>query len=72
MNTRKLNEETESLSHDKLINEKPEVIQEYESGRVIPNQQIINKLERVVRVKLQDDHKNSKNSYKSKLGLAIE
>ncbi|KAL0903920.1 hypothetical protein M5K25_025983 [Dendrobium thyrsiflorum] len=78
LNTRKLDEETENLSHDKvptelkknivqaridkklnqsqlaqLINEKPQVIQEYESGKAIPNQQIINKLERVLGVKLR-------------------
>ncbi|KAH0448433.1 hypothetical protein IEQ34_022233 [Dendrobium chrysotoxum] len=106
LNTRKLDEETENLTHDKvptelkkniiqaridkklnqsqlaqasnftkllvdclsselaclhepslflfqLINEKPQVIQEYESGKAIPNQQIINKLERVLGVKLR-------------------
>ncbi|KAL5989687.1 Multiprotein-bridging factor 1b [Asimina triloba] len=36
-----------------LINEKPQVIQEYESGKAIPNQQIIVKLERVLSVKLR-------------------
>ncbi|RWR86469.1 Helix-turn-helix type 3 [Cinnamomum micranthum f. kanehirae] len=36
-----------------LINEKPQVIQEYESGKAIPNQQIITKLERVLGVKLR-------------------
>ncbi|XP_020587864.1 multiprotein-bridging factor 1b-like [Phalaenopsis equestris] len=78
LNTRKLDDETENLSHEKvstelkknliqarvdkklnqtqlaqLINEKPQVIQEYESGKAIPNQQIINKLERVLGVKLR-------------------
>lgn len=78
LNTRKLDEETENLSHEKvptelkknimqartdkkltqtqlaqLINEKPQVIQEYESGKAIPNQQIISKLERVLGVKLR-------------------
>ncbi|CAN6443738.1 unnamed protein product [Victoria cruziana] len=36
-----------------LINEKPQVIQEYESGKAIPNQQIILKLERVLGAKLR-------------------
>ncbi|KAJ0964899.1 hypothetical protein J5N97_026037 [Dioscorea zingiberensis] len=78
LNTKKLEEETENLSHDRvpselkknimqarmnkkytqgqlaqLINEKPQVIQEYESGKAIPNQQLINKLERVLGVKLR-------------------
>ncbi|KAG1330280.1 multiprotein-bridging factor 1b [Cocos nucifera] len=78
LNTRKLDEETETLSHERiplelkknimkarmdkkltqaqlaqLINEKPQVIQEYESGKAIPNQQIINKLERVLGAKLR-------------------
>ncbi|ONK80265.1 uncharacterized protein A4U43_C01F15740 [Asparagus officinalis] len=78
LNTRKLDEETENLAHERvptelkknimqarmdkkytqaqlaqLINEKPQVIQEYESGKAIPNQQIIVKLERVLGVKLR-------------------
>lgn len=36
-----------------LINEKPQVIQEYESGKAIPNQQILTKLERALGVKLR-------------------
>ena len=36
-----------------LINEKPQVIQEYESGKAIPNQQIIIKLERALGAKLR-------------------
>ena len=35
------------------VNEKPTVIQEYESGKAIPNQQILGKLERVLGVKLR-------------------
>jgi ribosome-binding protein aMBF1 (putative translation factor) len=35
------------------INEKPQVIQEYESGKAIPNQQIISKLEKVLGTKLR-------------------
>ncbi|OAY83019.1 Multiprotein-bridging factor 1a [Ananas comosus] len=36
-----------------MINEKPQVIQEYESGKAIPNQQVISKLERALGVKLR-------------------
>ncbi|XP_024026551.1 multiprotein-bridging factor 1b [Morus notabilis] len=78
LNTRKLDDETENLSHDRvptelkkaimqarmdkkltqsqlaqMINEKPQVIQEYESGKAIPNQQIITKLERTLGTKLR-------------------
>ncbi|XP_050220222.1 multiprotein-bridging factor 1b [Mercurialis annua] len=78
LNTRKLDDETENLSHERvptelkkaimqarmdkkltqsqlaqLINEKPQIIQEYESGKAIPNQQIIGKLERVLGAKLR-------------------
>ncbi len=78
LNTRKLDDETENLAHDRvptelkkaimqarmdkkltqaqlsqLINEKPQIIQEYESGKAIPNQQIITKLERALGVKLR-------------------
>eukprot|EP00271_Cylindrocystis_brebissonii_P013007 TRINITY_DN32547_c0_g1_i1.p1 TRINITY_DN32547_c0_g1~~TRINITY_DN32547_c0_g1_i1.p1 ORF type:complete len:140 (+),score=32.09 TRINITY_DN32547_c0_g1_i1:354-773(+) len=35
------------------INEKPNVIQEYENGKAIPNQQVLGKLERVLGVKLR-------------------
>jgi len=35
------------------INEKPSVLQEYESGKAIPNPQILGKLERVLKVKLR-------------------
>lgn len=35
------------------INELPKVIQEYESGKAIPNQQILGKLERILGVKLR-------------------
>ncbi|KAL1290039.1 hypothetical protein AAHE18_20G100500 [Arachis hypogaea] len=36
-----------------IINKKPQVIQEYESGKAIPNQQIIGKLERALGAKLR-------------------
>lgn len=35
------------------INEKPTIINEYESGKAIPNQQILGKLERALGVKLR-------------------
>ncbi|KAJ4768019.1 Multiprotein-bridging factor 1 [Rhynchospora pubera] len=78
LNTKKLDDETENLTHERvptelkkaimqarldkkltqaqlaqLINEKPQVIQEYESGKAIPNQQIIGKLERALGAKLR-------------------
>ncbi|CAK9134144.1 unnamed protein product [Ilex paraguariensis] len=42
-----------------IINEKPQIIQEYESGKAIPNQQIISKLERALGVKLRGRSKRS-------------
>ena len=35
------------------INEKPQIIQEYESGKAIPNQQVLSKMERILGVKLR-------------------
>ncbi|XP_062515073.1 endothelial differentiation-related factor 1 homolog [Corticium candelabrum] len=35
------------------INEKPQIVNDYEAGRAIPNQQIMGKLERVLGVKLR-------------------
>ena len=35
------------------INEKPSVIQDYESGKAIPNPQILTKMERTLGVKLR-------------------
>eukprot|EP00898_Chlorokybus_atmophyticus_P009287 jgi/Chlat1/989/Chrsp108S00043 len=82
LNTRKLDEETEALAHERVssdlkkaimaarlekkltqaqlaqaINEKPQIIQEYESGKAIPNQQILGKLERALGVKLRGEKK---------------
>lgn len=37
------------------INEKPTVLQEYESGKAVPNAQILAKLERVLGVKLRGE-----------------
>jgi len=39
------------------INEKPQVINEYESGKAIPNQQILSKLERNLGMKLRGKDK---------------
>ncbi|KAI8967578.1 multi protein bridging factor 1-domain-containing protein [Mycotypha africana] len=36
-----------------LINEKPQVVNEYEAGKAIPNQQILGKLERALGIKLR-------------------
>lgn len=35
------------------VNEKPQVINDYESGRAVPNQQVLAKIERVLGVKLR-------------------
>jgi putative transcription factor len=35
------------------INEQPRVVQEYESGKAVPNQQVLAKLERILGVKLR-------------------
>ncbi|GKC16348.1 multiprotein-bridging factor 1a, partial [Tanacetum coccineum] len=75
INTRKLDDETENLTHEKVPSELKraimqgrtdkkltqaqlaqminEIIQVYESGKAIPNQQIITKLERALGVKLR-------------------
>ncbi|CAN1335215.1 Multiprotein-bridging factor 1b [Linum perenne] len=68
LNTRKLDEETEIVAHERVPSELKKAImqgrmdkkltqsqlaQEYESGKAIPNQQIIGKLERALGVKLR-------------------
>jgi ribosome-binding protein aMBF1 (putative translation factor) len=35
------------------VNEKPSVINDYESGRAVPNQQVLSKIERALGVKLR-------------------
>ena len=42
------------------INEKPQVVGEYESGKAIPNPQIIGKLERALGVRLPRPGKKGK------------
>ncbi|GAA0185529.1 hypothetical protein Leryth_018515 [Lithospermum erythrorhizon] len=37
----------------KLINERPQVIQEYENGKAVPNQAVLAKMERALGVKLR-------------------
>ena len=39
------------------INEKPQVINEYEAGKVVPNQAILGKLERALGVRLRGKEK---------------
>lgn len=41
------------LSAPQLINEKPQIIQDYESGKAIPNPQVLSKLSRVLGVTLK-------------------
>jgi putative transcription factor len=36
-----------------MINERPQVVQEYESGKAIPSQQVLTKMERALGVKLR-------------------
>eukprot|EP01028_Stygiella_incarcerata_P011164 TRINITY_DN617_c0_g1_i2.p2 TRINITY_DN617_c0_g1~~TRINITY_DN617_c0_g1_i2.p2 ORF type:complete len:120 (-),score=43.68 TRINITY_DN617_c0_g1_i2:922-1281(-) len=37
----------------KLINEKPQVVNEYESGKAVPNPSVLGKMERILGVKLR-------------------
>ncbi|KAJ7285518.1 hypothetical protein O6H91_21G065700 [Diphasiastrum complanatum] len=85
LNTRKVDEETEPLAHEKaaaevrhilqkarldkkltqaqlaqLINEKSQVVQDYEAGKAICNQQVLAKMERVLEVKLRGKLKDLK------------
>ncbi|CAM9577749.1 unnamed protein product, partial [Discosporangium mesarthrocarpum] len=41
------------------MNEKPQVVGEYESGKAIPNPQLISKLERALGVRLPRPNKKS-------------
>ena len=42
------------------LNEKPQVIQQYENGQAVPNPQIISKIERALGVKLPRPPKKTK------------
>ena len=42
-----------SLFFSQRINEKPQVINDYEAGRGVPNQQILGKIERAIGIKLR-------------------
>jgi len=48
------------------INEKPSILQDYESGKAIPNPQILGKLERALGVKLR-----GASSDRDRAGLAL-
>jgi len=39
------------------MNEKPEIIKDYESGKAIPNQQVLSKMERMIGMKLRGKDK---------------
>ena len=48
------------------VNEKPSVIQDYESSKAIPNPQILGKLERILGVKLRGKPKPAHSKQLSK------
>ena len=39
---------------DKFIKEQPKVVQEYENGKVVPNQVVLAKMEKVLGVKFRE------------------
>ena len=41
------------LNFVQAINEKPQVVAEYENGKAVPNQQILNKMEKALGVRLR-------------------
>lgn len=51
---------TDAHGDDQQINEKPQVVGEYESGKAIPNPQLISKLERALGVRLPRPGKKGK------------
>ena len=53
MQTARLEKQLTQKDVASRINEKPSVLQDYESGKAIPNPQILGKLERVLGVKLR-------------------
>jgi transcriptional regulator with XRE-family HTH domain len=53
MSTARLERKLTQKDVAQKINEKPSVVQDYESGKAIPNPQILGKLERILGVKLR-------------------
>ena len=53
MQTARMEKQLSQKDVAQKINEKQSVLQDYESGRAIPNPQILGKLERVLGVKLR-------------------
>jgi len=53
MQTARMEKQLSQKDVAQKINEKPSVLQDYESGKAIPNPQILSKLERVLGVKLR-------------------
>ena len=53
MQTARMEKQLSQKDLAQKVNEKPSVIQDYESGRAIPNPQILGKLERALGVKLR-------------------
>lgn len=48
--------------YSQKVNEKPQVINDYEAGRGIPNQVVIGKIEKAIGkwIPVQDDHRTGK------------
>jgi putative transcription factor len=42
------------------LNEKPQVVNDYEAGRAIPNPGVLSKMERILGVRLRGAHKGEK------------
>ena len=53
MQTARMEKQLSQKDLAQKVNEKPSVIQDYESSKAIPNPQILGKLERVLGVKLR-------------------
>jgi len=53
MQTARMEKQLSQKDVAQKINEKPSILQDYESGKAIPNPQILGKLERVLGVKLR-------------------
>ena len=52
-------------------NEKPSVIQDYESGKAIPNPQILGKFERILGVKLRGESRSPFRGFNNNLNVLI-